>query len=850
MSVRIKIFLCLAGAALVLWGSTAFLATNIFLARFDQLDSQRVSRTLIRVREGLQDRENQMVAAVSLWLKDSQGVDFDKSATEFLSEFDMNAVVIVSASGRVDRVMLRRAPGGEGRLTSTDGATLADITQSLGSNKKGAGLVATSLGPLLYAAATDLSGISAVAGIFVGGDYEQYLRKSLLSELSILPASGTLMDIFRGLSPETQISVIPKIEAGSDQISAYSLMRDAKGEPLLILKVSEARHSYLDGTSNLRFFFGLSAAVAIVTVIVATLLVEAMVTGRIRRLTNSARRADVNNMDDLPERFIRGRDEISTLARATKLMVDRLRNSQLLYRAVVETQKELIVRFKPDGEITLANEAFAKFFGRHLRGVLGKNLADFFTPASMGGGSILDGLPTEANRSNTRDFRVLLENGTECWLQWSQRALVAEDRSITEIQAAGHDITLRLDYENKLKDAKEAAESANRAKGEFLTVMSHETRTPLASILGFISILENTPITAEQAEYLDLIRSSGNSLLLLLNDLLDYSNVASGRIELNLETVEVAALTREIVATQTPEARERKIDLDLDIEVDTPAFIETDPGRLRQVLHNVVSNGIKFTERGFVRLSVKPGSDGMLDFLVQDTGIGIPEEVFPRLFLAFGTADGSNSRGHGGAGVGLAVSQKVLTRMGGSISVRSEPGIGSLFTVSVPIGNPKAKQVETVFSGFAPTGIPPKPDFSKDNLHLLVVDDNNVNQKVLSKLLRMIGINCDTASSGRQCLDMTAQTRYDIVFMDIQMPEMDGYETVGKLREREEASDPADKLHVIACTAFSLPGDREKCIRAGMNNYVSKPARIDDIQAVINAYLAQRPLPVAAAADT
>jgi len=177
--------------------------------------------------------------------------------------------------------------------------------------------------------------------------------------------------------------------------------------------------------------------------------------------------------------------------------------------------------------------------------------------------------------------------------------------------------------------------------------------------------------------------------------------------------------------------------------------------------------------------------------------------------------------------------------MGGSISVRSEPGIGSLFTVSIPIGTPKAGQEEVDFSGIAPSGIPKKPDFSKDNLKLLVVDDNNVNQKVLSKLLGMIGIACDTASSGRQCLDLTAKSRYDIVFMDVQMPEMDGYETVGKLRERE-ASGESEKLHIIACTAFSLPGDREKCIRSGMNDYVSKPARIGDIQVAINAYLAHR----------
>ncbi len=835
MSVRFKIFICLAGAALVLWGSTAYLATKVFLVRFDQLDALRVGRTLGRVNEGLRDRQRQMMAAVSLWLRDSQGGDFDRSGAEFLNEFDMNALVVVSAAGRVEKTILRRTPGGEARLTSTDEATFADLLKGSLEASKGSGVVMTSLGPMMYAVARNDEGTSAVAGIFVGGEYEQYLRNSLLSDLSILPASGPVMDLFRGRSTEDQMSVVPPPAAGENNIDAYSLVRDAAGEPILILKVSEARHSYLDGSANLRFFLGLSAAVAVLTVIVGTFLVEILVTGRIRRLTSSARRADINSMDDLPQSFVLGTDEISTLARVTKGMVDRLRNSQLLYRAVVETQRELIVRFKPDGEITLANEAFAKFFNRHLRGVVGKNLGDFFTPGSLGGQSILSELPTDTQRSNTRDFQVVLEDGSECWLQWNQRALVDDDRNVTEIQAAGHDITLRRDYENKLREAKEAAESANRAKGEFLTVMSHETRTPLTSILGFISILESTPLNEEQSEYLDLIRSSGNSLLLLLHDLLDYSNVAAGRIELNVEAVHVASIAREIVATQTPEAQARMIDLDLDVELDTPAFIEVDPGRLRQVLHNVVSNGIKFTERGFVRLSVKPGAEGMVEFLVQDTGVGIAEEMLPRLFHAFGTADGSNSRGYGGAGIGLAVSQKVLAAMGGTIAVRSEPGIGSLFTISVPVGHPQNDAREPANS-WPPLEEQPaeRRDFTGQGLRVLVVDDNTVNQKVLLRILLMVGIEADSASSGRLCLDLTAKTKYDLVFMDIQMPDMDGYETVGKIREREER-EGGGHLHVIACTAFSLPGDREKCIRAGMDDYVSKPVRVDAIVAAILA---------------
>ena len=837
-----------------MWISTAFLATGVFLGRFDQLDAQRIGRTLTRVRDGIVEKQHQMATGLKLWLKDNSldSSGFQKSSSSFLAEFNLNLLALVTTSGRVDQVSIRSAPGGEGRLTSSDEATIAELVQSMSRGEKKVGLVQTSLGPMLFAVegiarwgATDSSPwAGAVAGIFLGGDYEQNLRNALLADLGILPATGSMLELFRNKSPEDQHGVIVQPKGKEDEISAYSLLRDVRGEPLIVIKVAESRQSYLEGTNNLKFFLGITAAFSIIVTVVGTLLVELMVSGRIRRLTHSARRADINGMDDLPAKFLRGRDEISSLAKATKSMVDRLKSSQLLYRAVVETQTELIVRFKPSGEITLANEAFAKFFGRHLRAVDGKNIREFFTSEVMKGEDILGALPTDTNRSTTRDFPIFLDGKPECWLQWNQRALVADDHSITEIQAAGHDITLRRDYEHKLKTAKEAAEAADRAKSEFLTVMSHETRTPLTSILGFTAILENTPLSTEQIEYLHLIRSSGDSLLLLLNDLLDYSNVASGRIELHPTTVSVTTLAREIVATQTPEARARHLDLDLDIEVDAPTFIEADAGRVRQVLHNVVSNAIKFTERGFVRLSVEAGEPGMIRFLVQDTGMGIPSAALPRLFEAFGSTDASNSRGHGGAGVGLAVCRKVLDSLGGTISVRSEQGLGSLFAITIPIGRPALPEPDALTAHRDENShATKKPDFTSADLDVLVVEDNLVNQKVIKRILQMIGIRCDVASGGRECLEMSARKTYDIIFMDVQMPEMDGYETVARLRHRETSPDNKSdtRTHIIACTAFSLPGDREKCMRSGMDNYVSKPVRIENLAAAVQAYLTKVP---------
>jgi CheY-like chemotaxis protein len=356
----------------------------------------------------------------------------------------------------------------------------------------------------------------------------------------------------------------------------------------------------------------------------------------------------------------------------------------------------------------------------------------------------------------------------------------------------------------------------------------------LTNVLGFTSILERTPLTSEQSEYLGLVRSGGNYLLMLLNDLLDYTSVSSGRLDLHPETISVSEVAHEIIATHTPEARAKSLDLDVDVDVDIPALIEADPGRLRQVLQNVVSNGIKFTDRGFVRLSVKAGKPGFLEFLVQDTGPGIPPDAIPHIFEAFGATSESNSRGHGGAKVGLAVTHKILERMGGTITVKSHPGIGSLFTISIPIGNPKphVKAPTTQLPDREPSSM----EFSTMNLKVLAVDDNDVNRKVLQRLLGMIGIQCDAATGGRECLEMSASHAYDVIFLDIQMPEMDGFETVGKLRAREKETG-ADPTHVIAYTAFTLPGDRDRCLKAGMNDYVSKPIRAGSLANAISAYL-------------
>lgn len=840
MSIRLKIFLCLVLTVGLIWGSTAYVASTVFLERFEELDSQRLGRAVNRVLEGIKEEQKLIRAATSQWMiSRPETMDRTESARGFLAEFDLNLLVLVGRNGSIERTAWFEFAADS--LSTSDAAQFAELVLTNPDAANGIpGVVQTSHGPFLSAAVTNrLTGgeeAGAVAGVFLDERYEQSLRNLMLTDLQFLPPTGQEMELFRG-NTESIPTAIPRPSSEADTISGYALIRDVNGNPALMLKLTDSRHSFLEGTTNLRFFLGVTGAGAIASVLIGTFFVEWLVSGRLRRLTNSARRADINGMDDLPKSFSRGKDEVSVLARVTKSMVESLKSSQVLYRAVVETQKELILRYKPDGEITLANEAFAKLFGRHPKTVVGKNLKEFLSPEVIDGEDILENLPNATHRSNNRDLKLIME-GNVRWIHWNQRAVLNDDHEVTEIQASGSDFTLHRDYEMKLEDARQAAEAADRSKSEFLSIMSHETRTPLTGILGFTSVLESTPLTDNQREYLSLIRASSNSLLMLLNDVLDYSNVASGRIKLNLQTFRVATLAREIIAIHTPEAREKGVDLEVDIEPETPEAIETDMGRLRQVLHNLVDNGLKFTERGFVRLSLAPDGEGKIRFTVQDTGIGIAKESLEKIFEAFGMNNSSNSRGHGGAGIGLAVCRKVMDLLGGTISVRSEEGIGSRFTITLPVGHP-SPLLEPDAAISSEDGVE-RPDFSGYGIRALVVDDNLVNQKVIARMLGLIGVETEVASNGRECLEITSRSYFPLIFMDIQMPEMDGFEAVSRIRDSEEGH--KQDSYIVACTAFDLPGDRERCLASGMNDFVSKPVQVKSLIRVIQDFISETKL--------
>jgi signal transduction histidine kinase/ActR/RegA family two-component response regulator len=394
-----------------------------------------------------------------------------------------------------------------------------------------------------------------------------------------------------------------------------------------------------------------------------------------------------------------------------------------------------------------------------------------------------------------------------------------------------------------LQQALEAAQSSARAKGTFLANMSHEIRTPLNGILGMTSLLLEMRLGQEAAEAVRIIRNSSEILMKLLNEILDLSKIESGKLELDLEPFELRRCIEETVALFSYHAAEKGLSLRFFIAEDVPFLLRGDASRLCQILNNLISNAIKFSNSGEVSVSVR--TRGVCDqreklhFTVQDHGIGIASDKLNRLFQTFSQADSSTSRKYGGTGLGLAICRHLTELMGGRIWVESAPGCGSSFHFIIVM--------ESMDAGTQPATIsaPASPEVAVSSndtpimgkaLRILLADDNPINQKVAVRLLEKLGHHSDIAHDGKEAMQMLIENEYDIAFMDIQMPYMDGLEVSRRIQEQ---TGPNKKPWIIAMTANALGGDREACMASGMSDYISKPININALREALQRYRMQ-----------
>ncbi|MCY3002124.1 MAG: ATP-binding protein [Planctomycetota bacterium] len=362
------------------------------------------------------------------------------------------------------------------------------------------------------------------------------------------------------------------------------------------------------------------------------------------------------------------------------------------------------------------------------------------------------------------------------------------------------------------------AESSNRAKSEFLANMSHEFRTPLNGIVGMTDLLQETPLSADQREYVDMTRSSASHLLALISDILDLSKIEAGKVTIEQLPVRVRDVVGHVGMLMSRLAAAKGLPLTTEIAPDVPEWVEGDPTRLRQVLLNLTSNAVKFTEKGGVRLKLACASDRKtLVFEVHDSGIGIAPDKLDAVFEKFVQADTTTTRRFGGTGLGLAIVRDLARLMGGDVRVASKVGEGSVFTLVLPLVEARPEE-HHVAAAAEPT--------PRAGLRVLVAEDNAVNWRVLEVQLRRLGCLPELATDGEQAFQRAQANDFDIILMDCQMPVLDGFEATRKIRA---LAGPRGQVPIVALTANALTGDRDRCIATGMNGYLTKPVRREDL---------------------
>ena len=513
-----------------------------------------------------------------------------------------------------------------------------------------------------------------------------------------------------------------------------------------------------------------------------------------------------------------------------------LRESQERYQALVENTVLGVTVIDTNYKIIMANTMLAKLFNKPASDFVGKNCFREYEkreavclhcPAVE---AMASGKTKEVETQGVRD------DGSRFYVRNHAIPLFGPDSVVKGFIELVEDITERKRAEEMLKQAQKQAEVANAAKSLFLANMSHEIRTPMNAIIGFTELLINEPLSGEQKEKLNIIRDSGQHLLLLINDILDFSKIEAGELDTEIINCSLGQLLNSIESMMRPKAKEKGIEFKVIENNGLPAQICTDPNRLHQCIVNLTGNAIKFTEQGHVYIKVSletTDNQSNIRFDVEDTGIGIPEDRQKVIFESFTQADESTSRKFGGTGLGLTITKQLTELLGGKLTLSSEVGKGSVFSLVIPAGLDVTKQPFLDRYNIAGhwEDESDRADKMKFSGKVLVAEDDKSNQMLMKSLLEKMGIEVTIAEDGNQVIQKALAHQFDLILMDIQMPHMDGYEATKALRA-EGMTTP-----IIALTANAIGGDDKKCIEVGCDEYLAKPIERKKLFEIFDKYL-------------
>ncbi|MEO5371746.1 MAG: PAS domain S-box protein [Magnetococcus sp. DMHC-1] len=530
---------------------------------------------------------------------------------------------------------------------------------------------------------------------------------------------------------------------------------------------------------------------------------------------------------------------------------NKLRRSEATIRAIVETAVNGIVTINVQGEVRSFNPAAEALFGYTAQEVIGQNV-NILMPSPY----------REEHDQYLRNYlsggeRKIIGVGREVKGRRRDGSTFPLNLAVSEMGVGGErmfvgiltDLTARKAVEQALVDAREAADQANRMKGDFLANMSHEIRTPMNAIMGMTHLALQTHLTDKQREYLKKIQYSSRNLLGIINDILDFSKIDAGKLTMENIVFRLDEVLDHLAGMLGVKAEEKKLALHISCPDSVPNRLVGDPLRLGQILINLGNNAVKFTEQGQILIAVEQPDTAdqkvQLRFTVQDTGIGMTREQQTRLFQPFIQADTSTTRRYGGTGLGLSICKRLVSLMGGDIQVASQPGIGSTFHFTAWFGcaPPTADTADKP----APRQFPKSgrcPARTRDGeaihgilgAHVLLVEDNPLNQQVATELLEANGLFVTLARNGTESLQHIEKQQFDLVLLDIQMPDMDGYTVARRMRQHPQCK----TLPILAMTAHAMAGDREKCLAAGMDDHIAKPIDPDLLFAALTTWIAAR----------